>query len=158
MSNETIRCPKCNSSELHVDKQGFKTGRALAGGLITGNILASLAAGGIGMNKIQITCLKCGYKFNAGEAYSTTSIANDRNLAEFEKHVIKEKEETAMYLCNCGKESCLPISHPVCPKCGRRLSQSQQFVPQLQERKGCLCITYAILGMVIASIIAYTTC
>ena len=135
-NNTTIRCPKCNSTELHIDKQGFKTGRAVAGGLITGNILISLVAGGIGMNKIQITCLKCGHKFKASEVYSTTSVTHDRNVVEFEKHVIKDSEQTAIYRCDCGKESCLPINNPICPICGRRLSASKQFTHKLKENNG----------------------
>ena len=120
-NDTTIRCPKCSSTELHIDKQGFKTGRAVAGWLLTGNILISLVAGGVGMNKIQITCLKCGHRFKASEVYSTTSVVHDRNVVEFEKHVVKEREQTAMYHCDCGKESCLPINNPICPRCGRRL-------------------------------------
>ena len=144
-NDTTIRCPKCSSTELHIDKQGFKTGRAVAGGLLTGNILISLVAGGVGMNKIQITCLKCGHRFKASEVYSTTSVVHDRNVAEFEKHVVKEREQTAIYHCDCGKESCLPINSPICPRCGRRLPASKQVIPKLQEKNGCLSVLSVLL-------------
>lgn len=57
-----IRCPKCGSTQIHADKRGFKTGRAVAGTLVAGP-LAGLAAGGAGQNKIVISCLSCGHEF-----------------------------------------------------------------------------------------------
>ena len=63
---EYICCPKCLSRELHAEHKGFSGGKALAGALITGGI--GLLAGTIGSNDTQITCLKCGNKFKAGEA------------------------------------------------------------------------------------------
>lgn len=136
MIDEQIRCPKCHSTEIHVDKRGFKAGRAIAGGLLTGNVLAAAAAGGIGMNNIELTCLKCGHKFKAGDAYSTTSIEQDTATHEFEQYVSEEREQTSMYRCDCGKESCLPVSHPICPKCGRKLDENHKFVPEVKN--GCL--------------------
>ena len=63
---EYLCCPKCGSKELHSDKKGFSGGQALAGAVLTGGI--GLLAGTIGSNDMQITCLKCGKKFEAGEA------------------------------------------------------------------------------------------
>lgn len=134
MSEEPIRCPKCHSTQIHIDKRGFKTGRAIAGGMITGNVLVAAAAGGVGMNNIELTCLKCGNKFKAGEAYTETSVEHDRRIAEFESHVTTEREKTAMYRCDCGKESCLPISRPICPKCGRRLNENNLFSYQSEQK------------------------
>lgn len=150
MSDEPIRCPKCHSTQIHVDKRGFKTGRAIAGGMVTGNILVAAAAGSIGMNNIELTCLKCGNKFKASEAYSTTSVEHDRKVAEFEKHVIQERTQTAMYKCACGKESCLPIDRPICPKCGRRLDNSNKINP-VQTTKGCLGLL--IIPIIIATLL-----
>lgn len=158
MSDEVIRCPKCHSTQIHVDKRGFKTGRAIAGGMITGNILVAAAAGGIGMNNIELTCLKCGHKFKAGEAYTTTSVEHDRRMAEFESHVTVEREKTAMYQCDCGKESCLPVDSPICPRCGRRLNSSHLVTSikndtdiQNDISKGC--VTPIIFVLVIAFIL-----
>lgn len=63
---EILCCPKCGSSQLHSDKKGFSGGKAVAGAVLTGGI--GLLAGTIGSGDIKITCLKCGNKFNTGEA------------------------------------------------------------------------------------------
>ena len=63
---EYLCCPICGSRELHAEHKGFSGGKALAGALITGGI--GLLAGTIGSRDTQITCLKCGKKFKAGEA------------------------------------------------------------------------------------------
>lgn len=62
MDNTEIRCPKCHSKNLHVDKKGFSGGKALAGALTVGAL--GLLAGTIGSNNIEVTCLNCGKKFN----------------------------------------------------------------------------------------------
>lgn len=62
MNSDEIRCPRCNSTNLHVDKKGFSGGKALAGVLTVGALGA--LAGTIGSNNIEVTCLKCGKKFN----------------------------------------------------------------------------------------------
>lgn len=64
---EYLCCPKCHSRELHSEQKGFSGGKALAGAVLTGGI--GLLAGTIGSKDLQITCLKCGNKFKAGEAY-----------------------------------------------------------------------------------------
>lgn len=66
VEEEYLCCPKCNSKELHSEQKGFSGGKALAGALLTGGI--GLLAGTIGSKNIDITCLKCGNKFKAGEA------------------------------------------------------------------------------------------
>lgn len=63
---EYLCCPKCGSRELHAEHKGFSGGKALAGALVTGGI--GLLAGTIGSRDTQITCLRCGNKFKAGEA------------------------------------------------------------------------------------------
>lgn len=64
MANE-IKCPKCGSTQLSANKKGFSTGKALTGAVLTGG--AGLLAGGIGANKILITCLSCGKEFYPGQ-------------------------------------------------------------------------------------------
>lgn len=49
MSNE-IKCPRCGSDQVSANKKGW-----------------SLTTGAIGMNKIRITCLKCGKQFKPRE-------------------------------------------------------------------------------------------
>lgn len=51
-------CPRCGSTSLSVNKQGYGAGKA---------ILFGPLAGTIGMNKLRITCLNCGYKFKPGK-------------------------------------------------------------------------------------------
>jgi hypothetical protein len=65
-NDEYLCCPKCFSKDLHTEQKGFSGGKALAGALLTGGI--GLLAGTIGSKDVQITCLKCGLKFKAGEA------------------------------------------------------------------------------------------
>lgn len=77
---EYLGCPRCGSRELHAEHKGFSGGKALAGALVTGGI--GLLAGTIGSRDTQITCLKCGNKFKAGEAKvlrnnSVKSVTND---------------------------------------------------------------------------------
>lgn len=62
MSN---KCPKCDSLNTYVDKKGFSGKKAVVGAVLIGPLGA--AAGTLGSNKIQITCLDCGYSYFAGE-------------------------------------------------------------------------------------------
>lgn len=63
---EYLCCPKCGSRELHAEHKGFSGGKALIGAVAVGGL--GLLAGTIGSKDTQITCLKCGKKFKAGEA------------------------------------------------------------------------------------------
>lgn len=135
MDNEQIRCPKCGSTLIHIDKRGFKTGRAIAGGLLTGNILVATAAGGVGKNNIEMTCLKCGHKFKAGQGIVSSNIESCRIEAD---DIKVERQETSMYRCDCGKKSCLPIDNPVCPSCGRKLRDDKKITQEYSSKSGCL--------------------
>lgn len=64
-SPDRIGCPRCGSTELHAEKQGFSGKKALVGAVLTGGV--GLLAGTIGSKNIKITCLKCGHSFKAGE-------------------------------------------------------------------------------------------
>lgn len=55
------KCPKCGSTSLAVDKQGFGFGKAAVGTVLIGPV--GLLAGGIGANKQFCTCLNCKNKF-----------------------------------------------------------------------------------------------
>lgn len=63
---EYLCCPKCMSKELHAEHKGFRGGKALTGAVLVGGI--GLLAGSIGSKDVQITCLKCGNIFKAGDA------------------------------------------------------------------------------------------
>ena len=64
--DEPIRCPKCGSTQLSANKQGYKIGRAVGVGLLTFG-LGGIVAGAVGAGNVHITCLKCGYKWKAGK-------------------------------------------------------------------------------------------
>lgn len=81
---EYLCCPKCGSRELHAEHKGFSGGKALAGAIVTGGI--GLLAGTIGSKDTQITCLKCGNKFNAGEA---RIVRPNKNVNEEESQIIE---------------------------------------------------------------------
>lgn len=81
MNNDEIRCPRCNSTNLHVDKKGFSGGKALAGVLTVGALGA--LAGTIGSNNIEVTCLKCGKKFNPIKE------AKQKSQREFQEEMAK---------------------------------------------------------------------
>lgn len=86
---EYLCCPKCGSRELHAEHKGFSGGKALAGVVLTGGI--GLLAGTIGSRDTQITCLKCGNKFKAGEAKvirNTTS-----NISETEAEILDKLKQ-----------------------------------------------------------------
>lgn len=57
-----LRCPKCHSNQIEIDKQGFSAGKALVGGILTGGI--GLVAGFHGKNKRKGKCLHCGHTWN----------------------------------------------------------------------------------------------
>lgn len=55
---DVVCCPKCGSTQITANKKGFSVGKA---------ILLGGVGGFIGKNKIEITCLKCGYRWKAGK-------------------------------------------------------------------------------------------
>lgn len=57
-------CPRCRSTKTTFNKQGFGVGKAAIGAVLTGGI--GLLAGGIGANKIKLTCLECGNSWSKG--------------------------------------------------------------------------------------------
>lgn len=64
-AEDTLKCPRCRSVQLHAGDKGFGLGKAAVGGLLAGP--AGLLGGFIGSKKIMITCLRCGYKWQAGK-------------------------------------------------------------------------------------------
>lgn len=57
-------CPKCHSTQLSANKRGFGFGKAVVGGTLTFGV--GVLAGGLGANKIRLTCMNCGYTFKPG--------------------------------------------------------------------------------------------
>ncbi|MDE5946343.1 MAG: zinc ribbon domain-containing protein [Oscillospiraceae bacterium] len=63
--NAIACCPKCGSTSLTTNKQGFGIGKAIIGRAMIGDI--GLIAGNINSKKINVTCLNCGHQFKAGK-------------------------------------------------------------------------------------------
>lgn len=60
-----VCCPKCGSTQLSANKKGVGLGKAAVGAIAVGPL--GLVAGGIGKNKVLITCLNCGKQFKPGK-------------------------------------------------------------------------------------------
>jgi tellurium resistance protein TerD len=63
-SPEHVRCPKCRSTQVTANTQGFGLGKAAVGGILLGPV--GLLGGLIGSNTITITCLQCGHRWKPG--------------------------------------------------------------------------------------------
>ena len=85
---EYLCCPKCGSRDLHAEHKGFSGGKALAGAIVSGGI--GLLAGTIGSKDTQITCLKCGNKFKAGEARVVNSSETEYDIENEIVRIVQE--------------------------------------------------------------------
>lgn len=65
------KCPKCNSENIHVSKQGFGIGKSIIGTL-AGGIVVGVVAGAINKDKLYLVCLDCSHKFNIGDKKKST--------------------------------------------------------------------------------------
>ena len=146
-----IKCPKCASTNVHADKKGFSTGKAVAGTLI-GNPVIGAIAGTHGSSKIVMTCLNCGHEFKPGEQLKSTPVE-----VQLPKGVnVNDKEYFDSYSIKCSycnKES--NTSFGACPQCGRRfLPQEKEAAKQAQLERGSKPPKGGCLGMVIFFIVA----
>ena len=80
---KVLCCPKCQSQELHAEQKGFSGGKAVVGAVLFGGV--GLLAGAIGSKDVNITCLKCGNRFKAGEA---RIVISGKQASDLEKRVI----------------------------------------------------------------------
>lgn len=60
-AKKEVFCPKCLSTSVSANKNGFGLGKAALGGIALGPV--GLLAGMIGSKKIKLTCLNCGNQF-----------------------------------------------------------------------------------------------
>jgi len=65
MSEDQVRCPTCGSTQLTAQKKGFGLGKAVVGSFLMGPL--GLAGGLLGVSKIKIVCLACGYEWSPGK-------------------------------------------------------------------------------------------
>lgn len=137
---EYLCCPKCASRDLHAEHKGFSGGKALAGVLITGGI--GLLAGTIGSRDTQITCLKCGNRFKAGEAKvirNTSSSSDEAKVIELIKsqgqiYAIKWYKETY----NCGLAEAKNVVDSIMVK---------HHIPLPPESSGMGCSVIILIGL-----------
>lgn len=59
-----VYCPKCHSVSISANRKGFSLGKAIVGSVIFSPVGA---VAGLGSKKVEITCLKCGYKWKPGK-------------------------------------------------------------------------------------------
>lgn len=81
-----FRCPRCHSTAINANQQGFGVGKAAIGAVAFGPI--GLLAGGFGSKKVKITCLQCGHQW----APNSSEIKWDQEYQKTEyqmKHVPK---------------------------------------------------------------------
>ena len=64
-NNNEVRCPRCGSTSLSVNKKGFSLKKAVVGVVLTVGV--GILAGEIESEKIMVTCLHCGKQFKAGK-------------------------------------------------------------------------------------------
>lgn len=86
--DNSIKCPKCGSTQISANKKGFSGKKAAAGVVLTGGV--GLLAGTIGSGKIVITCLSCGHSYKAGAYNSEKKKFEDE--AELYARVAKGEE------------------------------------------------------------------
>lgn len=145
MQEDLIKCPQCGSTQIHADKKGFGTGKAIAGTLV-GGLLVGAAVGSIGKDKIVLTCLKCGNTFKIGDSEPKINSTASANVEGYVGY-----SETATYKCpRCEKISTISGSS-YCPKCGNRLSQADAYV-EPQKSSSTWIIVVAIILIVLALI------
>ena len=61
-SDNTLRCPKCGSTNLYTSKKGFAVGRAVGIGLLI-NPVVGVVGGAVGRKKLEHTCINCNTRF-----------------------------------------------------------------------------------------------
>ena len=64
-NSNSVKCPKCGSTQITANKKGFSLGKAAVGSAVV--LPLGAVTGMIGKNKIYITCLKCGHSWKPGK-------------------------------------------------------------------------------------------
>ncbi|MDR1199280.1 MAG: zinc-ribbon domain-containing protein [Prevotellaceae bacterium] len=161
---EYLCCPHCNSKDLHSEKKGFSGGKALAGAVLTGGI--GLLAGTIGSKDVQITCLKCGKKFKAGEAKIVRSMSDatekqleDRVLFWLCENNTIEAENVYMLSTGCSRTMATQYILSVIDKVPALRTEEQKekakkYYEDMKNKKGgclgiCLILITATIGLIL---------
>ena len=56
--DNTAQCPKCGSTSISAQQEGFGYGKGCCGAVLLGPL--GLLCGGLGSKKMNAVCLKCG--------------------------------------------------------------------------------------------------
>jgi len=83
-----MKCPKCGSEQITIQKKGFSAGKAILGAVLVGPV--GLVGGAIGANNIKAICLNCGHSFDIKKGVKVQ--AESQNKYDYDK-CIKEIEE-----------------------------------------------------------------
>ena len=59
---DRLKCPKCGSTQIHIDKKGYSGGKGCCGFLACGPL--GFLLGTRGANQIQKHCLKCNHSWS----------------------------------------------------------------------------------------------
>ena len=154
---EYLCCPKCHSRELHTEQKGFSGGKAFAGAVVAGGI--GLLAGTIGSKDVQITCLKCGNRFKAGDSYIDKKSFETKHNVELPKGInVSKREFFSKYNYKC------PLCNKIyngdlnsCPKCGRHFLDSDKTNESTLGTKNAGCASVILLFILLGSAI-YMIC
>lgn len=156
-NEEYVFCPKCMSTHVHTEQKGFSGGKALAGAVAFGGL--GLLAGTIGSKNVLITCLKCGHKFKAGDAFIATRKEKDEILQEFERIALTgDKLEPVKFLSDrlhwSTAQSFQFIDDYLSghPDLKKEVDESQIKSSGKIENLGCF-ILVMIVGIIIAAIL-----
>ncbi|HPR29246.1 MAG: hypothetical protein H6548_02745 [Chitinophagales bacterium] len=60
-TEDRIVCPKCGSTQIHIDKKGYSAAKGCCGFIACGPL--GFLFGQSGANKIEKTCLNCNNKW-----------------------------------------------------------------------------------------------
>ena len=146
-------CPKCGSRDLHAEQKGFSGGKALVGAVTFGGL--GLLAGTIGSKDVQITCLKCGKQFKAGEAGVYMNDASKKALEERLKQLIIQNPITNDAISIYQKET--GCSHEEACEWYKNVKfteeEEKKFKENVNNYKGG-CASVIVLLIVLSSVLA----
>lgn len=124
-----IKCPLCGSTQITANQKGFNSLNAVTGAVLLGPV--GILGGLFGSQKIFITCMRCGYKWEPSGNFDSTS--SDQAIRKKGDGIFKTT-------CpNCGSYTLPSAMH--CPSCGERLvkeAKKSSAHPEASTYKTCL--------------------
>jgi tellurium resistance protein TerD len=62
---DEVTCPKCGSTQVSGGTKGFGLGKAIVGDVLLGPV--GLLGGFLGSKKVMVSCLSCGFRWEASK-------------------------------------------------------------------------------------------